>query len=536
AEELRSGDRLASLAIDDEPDIAVAAAFALSYESLAPLPRRLFALLGVVPGSDLTAPAAAALFGCSPREVAPLLDTLVSVNLLHHDRGRYRMHDLIRLYAAGRAEQESGAEEAWRRLVDWYLRTADAAVDFKYQAYVRLTERLFDDNPFADAVQADAWLEAEEAQLLACIDRAVASGPHEVAWRLADVLRHYLSRIDHLHSLRRAADAGLRATLATGDRAGEGAMRHCLGVIHFTSGDNAAAIAEITVASERYAEIGFRLGEAAMLCNLGMARNNQGDATTASELLFRGIAIFRELDRAASLAPALHSLSAAYYNLGDLDAALAAAVESWEVDPDPWSRHVSLINRGAAFRLLGNLPAAEADLAGALGMADNPSIAGYYELAYLYSDLGRFEEAAELAEAGIEHSRREGMEWHLAASLNALAIARHGQGRAGETARLHEETRQIAVRLKHRTTEAESLLGLAVVRLSAGQPAAAHKAASQARAIAKELRTRVVEARAALVLAAVSRQEGEDADADRYEAEAEALKVATGYVSVGRLG
>ena len=74
AEELRSGDRLAGLAIGDEPDTAVAAAFALSYESLEPPVRRLFALLGVIPGGDFTAPAAAALLDCSPREAGVLLE------------------------------------------------------------------------------------------------------------------------------------------------------------------------------------------------------------------------------------------------------------------------------------------------------------------------------------------------------------------------------------------------------------------------------------------------------------------------------
>ena len=129
-EELRTGDRLEGLAIGDEPDTAVAAAFALSYDALKPPVRRLFALLGVIPGGDFTAPAAAALLDCSTREAGGLLDSLVSVNLVQRERGRYRMHDLIRLYAAGRAEVEPEAGPAWQRLIRWYLRTADAAVDF----------------------------------------------------------------------------------------------------------------------------------------------------------------------------------------------------------------------------------------------------------------------------------------------------------------------------------------------------------------------------------------------------------------------
>ncbi len=75
-EELRGGDRLAGLAIGDEPDTAVAAAFALSYEALQPSARRLFALLGVGPWRRSERAGAAALFDGSPREVGPLLETL----------------------------------------------------------------------------------------------------------------------------------------------------------------------------------------------------------------------------------------------------------------------------------------------------------------------------------------------------------------------------------------------------------------------------------------------------------------------------
>ncbi|WBQ02447.1 AfsR/SARP family transcriptional regulator [Kribbella sp. CA-293567] len=536
AEELRTGDRLAALAIGDEPGTAVEVAFSLSYEALPPLPRRLFALLGVVPGSDLTAPAAAALLGCPPREVGPLLDRLVSVNLLQRERSRYRMHDLIRLYAEGRAAVEPEADEAWRRLLDWYLRTADAAIDFKYRSHVRLTGRLFNENPFADQNQADSWLQAEESNLIACVLRAADNGPYDAAWRLADVLRHYLARVDHFRPLQRMVEAGLRAALVAGDRAGEGAMRHALGVTHFTSGDNLAAIAEISAASELYAEVGFRLGEAGLLCNLGMAYDNVGDVTRAAGLLFRGIAIFRELGRVGSLAPALHSLSAVYYNLGDLDAAVAAADESWEVDPDPWSRHVSLINRGSAFRLLGDWAAAEADLTGALTMADHPSVAGYYELALLYADLERFEEAAEQAATGLEFSRRDGLEWFEAAALKTLAIARHGQGRLDQAERLHREAHEIAVRLTHRTTEAEALLGLAVIALTRDQPAEALELGGDALRIARELKTRVIEARILRLLAEASRANGSLGDAERLAGEEAAIKAETGYVAPARIG
>jgi DNA-binding SARP family transcriptional activator/tetratricopeptide (TPR) repeat protein len=528
-EELRGGDRLAGLAIGDEPDTAVAAAFALSYEALPSEARRLFALLGVVPGGDLSVPGAAALFDGTPREVGPLLETLAAVNLLQRERSRYRMHDLIRLYAAGRAEVEPGADAAWRRLVDWYLRTTDAATDFAYSPLVRLTERIFTENPFADESQAEAWLEAEEQNLVAAITRAADSGPYSVAWRLADVLRQYFSTNDRVGPWRQAATAGLRAAQAAGDRDGEGAMRHSLGGLAFTVGEVEVAIEESAKACESYAEAGFRLGEAALLCNLGMAYDDHGESVRAADFLLRGIRAFRSLGRTGSLAPALHSLSNVSYNLGELDAAVAAASEAIEIAPTGYAGVVGLLNRGCAYRLLGELARSEADFTAALEMEDRPSSPGQYESALLCADLGRFEEAAVRADAGLSISRRDGLEFHEASALNTIGIVSLGQGRWEDAARNHTAAREIAVRLGHRATEAEALLGLASVALAREELAEAIELGRRARELAGEMRRRIIECRAILLLAEAGRRAGRSEDAEQLFTEAAGIQAGTGY-------
>lgn len=515
AEELATGDRLAGLAIGDEPDTAVAAAFGLSYESLPPQARRMFALLGVVPGNDVSVPAAAALFEKPAREVAVLLETLAGANLLQRERSRYRMHDLIRLYAAGRAAVEPGADEAWLRLADWYLRTTDAAIQFEYKPLIRLTGRQFDENPFDDESQAEAWLEAEESNLIAAMYRAADEGPYDFAWRLADVLRHYFSLTDRIAPWRHSVAAGLKAAEAAGDSAGVGAMQHSLGVIGSTIGDLDGSIKAHTEASHRYAEAGFRLGEAALLCNLGMSYDDAGESTRAAELLLAGIQIFRSLGPSPILVPALHSLSNVYYNLGDLDAAVAAANEAIELAPEGRPRHIALINRGPALRLLGDFARAEADLTEAIELVERPSVAGHYELALLYVDLCRLAEAEEQAEIALEKSRIDGLEWHEAAALNVLGIVRSSQRRPDEAEQHHVAARDIAVRMGHRATEAEALLGLASAALTREDTKSATEFGEQARALAAELHQRIVECRALLLL-------GRDAEAGR-------IKEETGY-------
>ncbi|WP_433022192.1 BTAD domain-containing putative transcriptional regulator [Kribbella sp. CA-294648] len=534
--ELRSGDRLAGLAIGDEPDTAVAATFALSYEALEPPVRRLFALLGVIPGGDFTAPAAAALLDCPPREAGVLLESLVSVNLVERERGRYRMHDLIRLYSAACAESEPDAEEAWLRLAGWYLRTTDAAAEFAFKPFVRLTGRLFDDNPFADANQSEAWLEAEEPNLVAVINHAAEIGPYDTAWQLADVLRYYFATTDRVVPWRYTTTAGLKAALATGSIGGEGAMRHSLATLLHTVGDLEGTMEASRIARERYAEAGFVLGEAALLCNLGMAVDDAGRPVEAAELLSRGLKLFRDLGKTAVLGPGLQSLSNVHYNLGELDSAVAVANEALELTPGERSDGVSLINRGAALRLQGYFAEAEADLSTALTVTDRPAVAGFYEISYLYADLGRFAEAESNALEALRISRRDEMEWHEAASLNALGSAVLGLGRWDEAARHHTEAHEIAARLSHRGTEAEALLGLATVAFTRGELSDARELALQVRELARDMHHRIVECRALILLAEASRRSGDLGEAESLAAEATKISAETGYVPTERIG
>ena len=93
-------------------DLTIATAFWTSYEQLADSARRVFRRLAVVSGHDYDA-ALAAVVGEVPVEVAwDALDELVDLGLLlDGDAGRYRFHDLVRLFARTRlVEEESAAE------------------------------------------------------------------------------------------------------------------------------------------------------------------------------------------------------------------------------------------------------------------------------------------------------------------------------------------------------------------------------------------------------------------------------------------
>lgn len=101
-ERLRT-DRLGALAVPGDGSVSIRAALDPSYAALPADARRLFRLLGLHPGPDLTAPAAAALAGTDDATAQRLLDRLVAAHLVQeHAERRYSLPDLLRSYAADR--------------------------------------------------------------------------------------------------------------------------------------------------------------------------------------------------------------------------------------------------------------------------------------------------------------------------------------------------------------------------------------------------------------------------------------------------
>ncbi|TDV49703.1 AfsR/SARP family transcriptional regulator [Actinophytocola oryzae] len=189
---LAGGDRLAALQMDGDPEAAVRAAFDHSYATLPDDAALLFRLLGLVPGTEITAPAAAALADFSLPQANRLLDRLARGHLIvEHACDRYTLHDLLRLYAADLATRDGTLDRhaALDRLYDHYLRGTQSAA-------TRLdpgTSRLSVPEPAnGDLTEALAWLDAELPNLMAAITHAAAHGPQVFAWQLADALRGYL--------------------------------------------------------------------------------------------------------------------------------------------------------------------------------------------------------------------------------------------------------------------------------------------------------------------------------------------------------
>ncbi|MER5356478.1 BTAD domain-containing putative transcriptional regulator, partial [Kitasatospora sp. NPDC002551] len=90
-------------------DLAVAAAFELSYRQLAQDQARAFRLVASVDGPDIGLPAAAALLDLDEYDAEDLLEALVDVAMVESPfPGRYRYHDLLRAFARRRPAEGPG--------------------------------------------------------------------------------------------------------------------------------------------------------------------------------------------------------------------------------------------------------------------------------------------------------------------------------------------------------------------------------------------------------------------------------------------
>lgn len=220
----------------DELDMGhqgVTAALRASYLELDTAHRRLFRRLGLVPGDDMDAHAVGALCGEGHERATAMVESLVDVHLVEtRVPGRYRLHDLVKLFAARLAALEEGdGDETLLRLIDVHLH-------FAYRAVARVTpsSTLFADGAaafdaglsgFDDQDDAVSWFKTERGNLEAAATASFQAGHFERAWHLATAFNGFFiydrDRAAHatvnqiaLDSARRLGD-GLKEAYALGD-------------------------------------------------------------------------------------------------------------------------------------------------------------------------------------------------------------------------------------------------------------------------------------------------------------------------------
>ncbi|MFD9864820.1 hypothetical protein [Streptomyces alboflavus] len=206
------------------PDRAVRAAFDLSYQHLAPDQARLFRLLPLNPGPDVSTDAAAHLAGTGPDQAEEHLQHLADAHLIEPAPawGRWRMHDLVRLYADEHGHTHTTPDQrdsARTRLFSHYQDTAQAA-----DTHLDTLPGPRDPH-FSDRDHALQWLDAEHANLTATVTAAPALGHPATTTSLAQ----YLDYRRHFDDSITVTTTALAVCHELGDRHGEGAALNNLG-------------------------------------------------------------------------------------------------------------------------------------------------------------------------------------------------------------------------------------------------------------------------------------------------------------------
>jgi tetratricopeptide (TPR) repeat protein len=284
AGELRdSASRLDVLDAGD-PASSVRAVFSWSYRQLRPDPARMFRLLGIHPGPDITAAAAASLAGTGAPEARRLLAGLTRAHLTtEHLPGRWALHDLLRAYAneqARAADDQQTLQEAAGRVLDHYLHTACAAATLINPARDPITLPPCRPGVTAEQVgdhrQALSWFEAERKVLLAAITLAASTGSDIHAWQLPWAMADFLNRRGHWNDQVAIQVTAVAAATRRGDTAGQAVSLRSLAGAREKLGDDEQARADYEACLTLYRQLDDRLGEAKVHEFLGGAAENQG--------------------------------------------------------------------------------------------------------------------------------------------------------------------------------------------------------------------------------------------------------------------
>jgi DNA-binding SARP family transcriptional activator len=303
----------------------VRAVFSWSYHQLSTPAARMFQLLGLHPGPDTTAAAAASLAGLDPGHARRLLRELTHAHLLtEHTPGRYTSHDLLRAYAAEQADanQDCAARNAAiGRVLDHYLHTAHTAARLMQPHRGAPTldpaRHGVTPEPLASYQQALAWFEAEHRVLAATLALAAEAGFNVHAWKLPWALASFLDWRGHWHEWAAVEHAAVAAATRLGDKTAQAMARRSAAAACLKIGAYVEADIHQAECLGLYRQLGDRAGEARIRQDLSGAAEMQGRYADALGHSEQALVLFRATANRAGEANALNSIGWCHAQLGN---------------------------------------------------------------------------------------------------------------------------------------------------------------------------------------------------------------------------
>ena len=510
-------------------DLAVRAAFDLSYQHLRPDQARLFRLMPLNPGPDLSTEALARMAGMARDDTELLLLPLARGHLVEpgSSYGRWRMHDLMRLFADELCHAEDGSqarEAALDRLFQHYVTTTHAA-DTHVGAGAQ------PDPLFPDLDTALTWLDTERHNLLAAALVAPALGRPEVLLQLHYSLIDFQSRRRHLDEYAELALAALRTVRSPDQpllrRDHEAGVLNNLATAQRELRRFDDAVASYQEAERLLVRRGDTVSAAGALNNLGLTYQQMNRPEEAVDLLRRALALYPpETDRRL-LGMTYNNLGQALHGLRRLQEAAEAITEDIAICQEVGDRSgegVALNNLGMVLRDMGRFPAAaeahrralaiarevkdlrsegmaQANLGLALALGreghgpreaigrlttavdildslgdEHMAAMARNHLGMVLIEVGSPQEAIEPLSSVLEFSRRAGDPHTEAMALTNLGPALELSGRYDEAVRAQREAVTLCGHLGDRHREGQALFNLAVALRRTGDLRSADEA------------------------------------------------------------
>jgi DNA-binding SARP family transcriptional activator/tetratricopeptide (TPR) repeat protein len=402
-------------------DSGIRAVFSWSYRQLSEPAARMFRLVSLHPGTDISLPAAASLAGLARRQARGALAELTAACLIsEHPPGRYAAHDLLRAYAAEQCSATDTATErraAVLRVLDYYLHAAHTASKILHSQRSMLTMlEVAPPGPEVAAAEFDGydaaltWFAAERHVLMAVVAWAAdVSDAH--AMRIPLVLRTFLHRTGHWHDCALVSHTALAAAGRLGNLAGQAHAHRLLSstYVFLNAFDDAEAHARQALilyerlgyprgqgdahvelahlsdrqhrpadalhhagkAMEQFKLAGYGAGQAAALNNMGWCHIQLGNFEQALPHLEQALDLQRELGDRHGIAATWDSIGHAHFHLGRYREALQCYNSAHEVSralQDAYQRSVILVHLADAHQALDDQEAARLAWSQALGI------------------------------------------------------------------------------------------------------------------------------------------------------------------------
>jgi tetratricopeptide (TPR) repeat protein len=419
AEELRDQQRRWQTLTGDEPTTDVQAVFSWSYQALAPDAARLFRLLGLHPGPDLSARATASLAGLPLSAVRPLLAELTRASLLvEHSIGRYTFHDLLRAYAtdlAHRIDTEQQRRTATHRMLDHYLHTAHTADRLLDPARDQVTltppqPGVTPEHP-ADLQQALDWFTTEHPVLLAAVDHAATTGFNAHTGQLAWTLWTFLIRRGHWRDWAATSHAAVAAAQRLADVTAQARAHRNLAHAYTLLDRLDDALTELNHALDLATQTGDQTGQAHTHTNLTYLWERQGNYPQALDHARQALDLHQATGHQTGQANSLNAVGWCHAMLGNHRQALTHCQQALTLHQnlgDRAGQAAAWDSLGYAHHHLGN---------------HTQAITSYHHALALYRDLGdRYEEATTLTNLGDTHHAAGNPQAARDAWQQALAI------------------------------------------------------------------------------------------------------------------